>query len=248
MNMNFIKNKLSPNQKRIISFFRYSFFRINWFKTIYFNLKALPFREALKIPIVVGRNVRLRNIGKIILGCKAEPALVSIGVIYIDGWEAANEGVLIFNNKGTIVFNGLAKFYPACKIFVNGNLTMGGRNNIGSRTCIICYNNISIGNNTGCSWDCSFSDTNFHPLKDLIGNRYLKQNGKIVVGDNVFIGNHTSISMNTNIPNGCVVSAYSKVSGSFKREGENLLIGTPIATVLDKGYQMEDFNQFKPLY
>lgn len=221
------------------------FFHINILKTVYFNLRALPLSQAYKLPFIIGYHVRIKKIGKIKIECPVNLAMISLGVINIPHWEDRSEGILIFNNHGSIIFKGMVKFYPASKLFVEGEVVFSGNNNIGSRTLMVSYKNIQIGYNTGCSWDCEITDTNFHPLKDIVGDRFVKQEGKIVIGDNVFIGNHTNIAKNTNIPNGCVISSWSNVSGNFKREGDNLLISGNPARIIDKGYQMYDFCQFK---
>lgn len=217
---------------------------IDILKTLYINWKLFPIKDAVKLPIIVGKNVQLRQIGDIVINSKLETALITIGVFVIQQWQCNKDTPMIFTNEGTIVVNGPVKIYTGAKIYVKGVLTLCGCNNIGANTKIICFNRISLGYNTGCSWDCNIVDTNFHPLKDIIANRYLKENGKIVLGDNVFIGFNTYISMNTIVPDGCVISACSKVSGNLKKEGKNLLLSGNPATIVDTGYQMEDFCQF----
>ena len=222
----FLRRKLSYNTLRGLRLLK-EYYNVNYLKTLYFNFYSLPLHQAFKFPFIIGKHVKIRNIGDIRIEGDIFPGMISIGNIYIRAWEDNKEDYFIFNNRGIIIFKGRVKFYPATKLFVSGKLEFGGDNNIGSRTHLLCYNSIRLGFNSGCSWDCSIIDTNFHPF-----------------GDNVFIGNHSAISMNTVIPNGCVISNYSKVSGSFRREGENLLISGNPAVVIDKGFQMYDFCQF----
>ena len=73
------------------------FFRINWLKTLYYNLKALPLRQATRIPIIIGYNVKIRKLGKINLSSLASPGLISIGVIKIDRWESNADKIIISN-------------------------------------------------------------------------------------------------------------------------------------------------------
>ena len=55
------------------------------------------------------------------------------------------------------------------------------------------------------------------------------------IGNDVFVGNGSTISKGTIIPNGCVISCISKVSGDFTKHGEHLLISGNPATVVKTG-------------
>lgn len=53
---------------RLARYFTQWSYRINPLKTIYFNFKAFPFREAIKFPCLIGYNVIFRNLeGEIIV-------------------------------------------------------------------------------------------------------------------------------------------------------------------------------------
>lgn len=241
--MDNIDNTNKADVKKGISVIKNNFWNINWIKTIYLNFKVLPFSKAVMLPLLVGKHVKLRSIGKIIIEDEITTGMISLGVVYCKGWEDPKDGYFILSNRGTMIFKGHVKFYTSVKLYVKGKMTFGGNNSIGARSMFFCYNEINLGYNSGCSWDCTYSDTNFHPLKDLVSDKFLKQDGKIVIEDNVFVGNHTCILINTKIPAGSVISSYSKVSGSFRKEGENLLISSNNSVVVGKGYQMYDFCQ-----
>ena len=96
------------------------FWQINWFKTIWFNFKALPFKKAIKLPFIISYNCKINNIGLIVLKNKIFPGMISIGVVKINSLET-NEDKVIFTNYGKIIFNEcphvtkLAKFkLPSC--------------------------------------------------------------------------------------------------------------------------------------
>lgn len=215
------------------------FFNINHLKTCYVNLRYFPLKQAVMMPILIGRNVRLRSLGNLCIEGKIVPAMISIGVLKVDLWEDQRQST-IFSNLGTIRIQGKIKIHPGARIVVkkNAELTFKGLNTIGAQTKVICYKRISIGSNSGCSWNCQIFDTDFHFLYDLINERPLKRTVPIIIGNNVFIGNHCNIAKGTKIPHGTVISSWSKVAGSFMREGENILIAGNPAKVIDRNYTM----------
>lgn len=215
------------------------FFRINWLKTIWFNYKALPLKQACKLPFIIGYNCKIKNIGKIYLNDKAYLAMVSIGCIRIDGLES-NANKTIFNNGGKISFQGRVKFHSGTKLYVDNNaiVSFGKRNSFGCNTKIVSQCAICIGNDFQISWDSQIFDTDFHFLKRISTGKIYIRKKPIIIGDNVFIGNSSTIGKGTNIPSGCVISCCSKVSGDYSANGENLLIAGNPAKVLTKGFIM----------
>ena len=93
----------------------------------------------------------------------------------------------------------------------------------------------AIGNNVQCSWDTQILDSDFHFLYNIEKNKYYPRTKEIVFGNDVFIGNGCTVGKGTVLPDGCVVSCISKVSGDFTNEGMNLLIAGNPAKVIKKG-------------
>lgn len=221
---------------KIFELFKDNFLHVNILKTIYFNFRALPFRQAIKFPVFVGYNVKLRNIGNIQIEGDIKPAKVSLGVIR-NPWEVCDTK-LLFNNRGTIVFNGKIKIHPGVKLYVKSGalLKFGTGGTIGARTLLVCHKQITLGDDAGCSWDCQIIDTDFHFVIDLIANEPLRRTQKITICNHVFIGNHCNIRKGTYIPDNTIVSSHSDVSGSFKKIKPHTLIGGVPAKVLDENY------------
>lgn len=244
INMNIIKQYLISKGwdydkiSALINVRKY-FWHINWIKSFYYNFKLLPFRKAIKCPIIIAYNVKFKSKGKFILNTKAYLGQISIGVIKIDMWED-NSSKTFITNFGTICFNGRVKFHPGAEIvtFKNANLIFGNRASIGANTKVICSQSISIGNDTQISWNSQVFDTDFHFLTNIRTNKVYKRKKRILIKDEVFIGNSCSIAKGTVLPQGTVVSCCSKVGGDFTNEGDNLLIiGNP-AKVVNKGFKM----------
>lgn len=222
---------------RIVFFY---FQRVNLLKTLYYNFYFFSFKQAFKLPLAVGWNVRFRGTGSIILSAsEIHPFMLSFGVLKIDDIESNSDKTYI-SNWGNLEFQGYAKIHPGAKlwIFEDANITFKGNNTIGARSIVASEEFIEIGFNSGCSWDCEIFDTDFHFLIDVSSGEIYPKKKKVFIGDKVFIGNHVNIGKGTKIPNGSVISSWSKVFGSFTRKGENLLIAGNPAKVVDTGLTM----------
>lgn len=215
------------------------FFSINWAKTLWFNFKALPLKYAIRVPILISWNVKVRKVGKISIDHPITPGMISVGVIKIDPWET-NQDQIIFCNQGEISFGGRTKIHPGVRLttFPGARLRMGERTLFGCKSRIICTKQITIGHDFRLSWEGQMFDTDFHFLTNLTNGHISRRQRPVCIGDNVFIGNRCTIGKGTVLPNGSVVSCCSKVSGDYSAEGENLLlVGNP-AKVVGHGYSM----------
>lgn len=212
---------------------------INVIKSIYFNFKIFPISVAWKLPIAIGWNTKIKKIGIITIQGKISTFMITLGakrITEIETYDVSTQ----FCNKGTIVFSGRIKIHPGAKIWVYDNaiIKFGGLNTIGARSLLVAQQQIIMGNNTGCSWDCQIMDTDFHYLRDLIANRVISPYKPIHIGNDVFIGNHVNIGKGTKITDGSIISSWSKVQGSFTKQGDNLLIAGNPGVVIGTGYTM----------
>lgn len=99
-----------------------------------------------------------------------------------------------------------------------GRLTIG--DNVGiSASTIVCHDSITIGSNVRFGGNCVVYDTDFHSLnaaertslpenKSYIGKR------PVSIGDNVFIGAHTTLLKGTVIGENSIIGACSVVRGT----------------------------------
>lgn len=234
-------NTLSLDEKESLRVIKNSFWKINWIKTLWFNLSILPFKKAVKCPVLVAYNVKVKNLGKIIFKNKVYSGMISIGVIRISAIET-NHNPTIFNNRGTLTFAGRVKVHPGSilSIVPNASISLGNHVGFGANTKVICRKAIEIGNDVRISWNSQVLDSDFHFLYNIDKNKYYQRTKEIIIGNNVFIGNGCTVGKGTVIPDGCVVSCISKVSGDFRTEGDNLLISGNPAKVIKKGVNISN--------
>lgn len=205
--------------------------------TLYYNFKLFPLKKAVILPLAVGKNVRIENKGSLSINCKLSPLMIICGVVTIPPFEDYSSKTII-TNKGSMIIKNKINIHPGAKIWIEENacLILEGYNVIGADSKVACHKEIKIGMYSGVSWCCEVFDTDFHYTKDITTGKIYNKDKSVVIGDNVFIGNHVNISKGTKLPNGSIVSSWSNVSGNYMKKGEYPLIKCANADVIDSGY------------
>lgn len=212
--------------------------RLNY-NTIRFNFHYFSFKEAIRFPVYVSRNVRLQNMkGKMIVEGKKYPGMIKIGYGFVGHYERSRTRA-IWDVAGTICFKGSAQLRLGFKIVVarKGYLELGNNFIITPNTAILCYKEIIIGNNSMISWDSLMMDTDFHKIKTLDGN-IINAPRSIIIGNHVWMGTRTTILKGAVIPDHCIVASGSVVSSEVK--GNYQIIGGVPARVIKTGVTWEE--------
>lgn len=122
-----------------------------------------------------------------------------------------------FRSKNREMSNPIGRFHQ-CSIIVGkkGNLIIG--NNVGmSSTAIVCHERIEIGNNVNIGGNVAIYDTDFHSLNaqdrlvrsvDIAGTK----TKPIMIGNNAFIGAHSTILKGVSIGENTIIGACSVVT------------------------------------
>lgn len=197
------------------------------FKTLYFNFRYLPWKQAIRLPVLVSRYVRLLKMkGRIEIDAPLRTGMIQIGY----------EGVTIFDNKksrsiwdvaGTVVFKGRCLIGHGSKISVmeGGRLIAGSNLIITAESSVICATEVSIGRDCVLSWDILIMDTDFHTIRNTDGN-VINEPRPIAIGDRVWIGCRCLILKGASIPSGSVVGAGATIAGVLHQEN-GLYLGAP---------------------
>lgn len=221
-----------------------TFFRIGIIKTIIINYRLLPFKHAIKLPIVVTKSIVLENLsGNVSISEPVRFGLIKIGTFNTDffSWNGSR---MMFNIKGKINFKGRSQIGSGCSIVVDegAELHIGNDVSIGSNCKIICRNLINIGCNSRIAWESQILDTNFHFIKNIEDGSVSRRENKVIIGNNNWFGNRSSIMPGT-ITNDFFIAAsnslcnkdytnlpkYSLVGGSPAK-----LLKTNVVRVLDR--------------
>lgn len=177
------------------------------FHIIYINFKCLPFKQAIKLPIIVYKPKFLSLKGKIVINGPVSFGMIQLGFNRVPIFPDA--GCMI-QNSGTIFFNGKTRLGNDTKIVVGktGTLSFGKNFNATCSSKIVCYNSISFDRNCLVGWDNWFIDYDFHSLKNVnLGGGKSKGYGTISVGHDVWFANSCRTYKNILIPSYTVISA-----------------------------------------
>lgn len=201
-------------------------------KTIYFNLKCLPFLQAIKLPIFISHRVILASLkGKIVFDCgNVKTGMVKIGFGYVGIFDRYRSRSII-ENSGTLVFRGGdINIGHGSKISVSsgGCLSLGRNFSITAESQICAKKLIHIGENVLMSWQCLVMDTDWHSI--FLDGIKANDDIKVSIEDNVWIGCRSTILKGAVIPRGCVIGANSNVVGVFT-EKNCIIAGNPARIV-----------------
>jgi acetyltransferase-like isoleucine patch superfamily enzyme len=196
-------------------------------KTIFFNLKYLPFRQAIKLPFFISNEVYLlKPAGKIIIDCPIQRGLIRIGYGGIGIFDK-KKSRSIWEVSGTVIFKGRCDIGHGSKISVGntGKLIIGKNLVITAETSIFTVSEIQIGNDCLFSWDILIMDTDSHTIKDELGN-IINKPKPIIIGNKVWIGCRCLVLKGTIIPNNSVLGADS-IAGKGMEKENCLYAGSP---------------------
>ncbi len=200
-------------------------------KTLLFNLRYFPLKDAIRLPVFVSHRVWLKE-----LSGTVKVSDVRTGAILIGFGDAMFESSSIWQVSGTVEFNGNAVIGPGSKIVVSGNLTIGKNFLVTATTLIIAHKSITIGDNVLFAWDTLIMDTDFHKIYDSSQNR-TNQPRTISIGNKVWIGCRTVILKGVEIADGVVIGASSTLTKSIKTN--NSIVGGHPAKMIKENIKWE---------
>ena len=200
-------------------------------KSIYVNIRILPIRQAIYLPIVVDYSTRLESLrGRFIIDSKPRFAMIRFGAI----------GTGLFSNrdiKPTLEIRGIVRFEENAfmgKSFMlsvdyNGFIYIKKNFTNSALGTIICNQNIEIGENFLSSWNTLIMDTDYHRVKNIANNELSNKNSPILIGNNVWIGCGVTIIKGSIIADGCIIAANTLISGKYTEK--NCLLAGNVAMV-----------------
>lgn len=191
------------------------FLKINFLKTIYTNFKFLPFRQAIRFPILVYWNTIINGDGNITILNNVTPFMIQIGMNglgIVDGRYQRTKLLI----DGELVATGQTRLRGGVRISIGkkAKLILGNNFNISGNTSIITEKQISFGDNCLISWEVLIMDTDYHNILDTNYNK-LNNDKPIKVGNNVWIGCRSTILKGVTIADNCVIAACSEVTKSL---------------------------------
>lgn len=204
--------------------------------SLWFNFKYLPFKQAIKLPILLYKPTFLKLKGTVVI----DSANIRLGMIKLGMFTSAthpNTGITI-RNEGQLVFKGKCHIgndtYVICG--KHGKIIFGDDFRATCGMKIISECGISFGEHTLLGWGVVAIDTNFHPLYDMEKEKFKKAFAPIVIGKNNWFGMNCLIMPGVTTPEYCIFGARTVVTRGGHYESYCVHGGSPIR-VLSRNVQ-----------
>lgn len=194
------------------------FCKVNWFRTVYFNCKYLPFYQARHLPILLYHPGTICGYGSYIIDVeqdKVKFGMLKLGVKN-ENSVLTRTGICI-SNSGKLIFKGSGVIGNGCSLTIgkDGILQMGKNFGITGNVSIHCHESINIGDFFSCSWNVSIDDTDHHKLMDVERNEEKEETKPITIGNNVWICQQVTMLKGSKLPDWTIVSSNSLVNKKY---------------------------------
>lgn len=200
-------------------------------KTLYFNFKYFPFKEAIKFPVLISKNVfLLESKGSIKIDAPLKTGMILIGFGNIGIFDMKRSRS-IWQVAGEVVFKGKANIGHGTKISVNKNalIEFGDNFSVTAETEIVAEKKIRFGRDVLISWDCLIMDTDFHKIYDQ-DDKLINSPKPIEIGNKVWIGCRNVILKGSKIADNSIIGANSFLSKDIS-DKSGIFLGNPIRFV-----------------
>ncbi|SEW02971.1 acyltransferase [Chitinophaga arvensicola] len=201
------------------------------YKTVYFNFKHFPFKDAIKFPVLLSNRVVIsKNIGKVIITGPLKTGIVKIGFGDVGIFDKKLSRTIL-KLSGTIFFKGSANIGHGSKVVVgkDAELILGRNFILTAESALVVTKKVEIGDDSLLSWDILIMDSDLHQIKDKNGV-VINKAAEVKIGNKVWIGCRTVILKGASIPDNSIIAANSLIARSL--EGEyNIFGGNPVGVL-----------------
>lgn len=211
------------------------------FSTIYFNLYYLPFKQAIKLPILLYKP-HLINVNR--GGVKIQSNKIHFGMIRLGFPQVSiypNSGI-IWDNRGMCVFHGSCAIGNASAISIGETGTVDFGDFFGASTAfkLICYHKVTFNDQVRLGWENLVTDTDFHTLTKVSGG-YTKGYAPVSIGKNNWFGMKCITLKGTHTPDYCTVGANTVLNKKYDFPPYSIIAGNP-AKLKTTGYYRDMKN------
>lgn len=196
--------------------------------SIIFNLRYLPFKQAIRVPILINKGHLYNTDGKIIIDAPIKFGMIRLG--FFGGHMYPDNGIHWTQYGGTIIFKG------KCIIGNNSFIVQGkdstlifGDDFLASTSLkIISFKHVEFGNHTRMGWEVLVLDTNFHPLYDIKKEKFKRAYGPIKIGNNNWFATQCKIMNSVTTPDFCIFGMGTIVNRGGEFESYCVHGGSPV--------------------
>lgn len=183
------------------------------------NFRALPFRQAVKLPLYVNYGVKIKEVHRgniIIQNDHISKYMISIGRGGSEGIAATSVGLISLKKSAKVIFEGTAQFHAGSRLWLDEKShVVFGNGFSANRNFTLFYNDEAyFGQDCMLGWNIEIIDGNGHTvLEENVPNI---PKCTIRLGNHVWVGANVKIGRSVNIGDNCIVAYGSTlVGGNF---------------------------------
>lgn len=208
--------------------------------TIYFNFHYLPFKQAVRLPILLYKPKFVSLKGKIVIDSdNIELGMIKLGPLL--NTCNPNCGISIDNRGGTIIFKGKAVFANDSYFMICKDAVLSLGKDIDCNCKIKCAKSIEIGDETWIAYDSMIMDSDWHALTDVTTGKLLKKESPVKIGKHNFISYKCIVTKGATTPDYATFMPGSLINTVYEGEINSLFGGNP-CELIDEGYYMDHKN------
>lgn len=166
--------------------------------SIYFNLRYLPFKQALKLPILIGNNVKVHVGGRhcFVIEGEVRPKMIQLGVSNGSfNMAAGHQSYLNISKNARFVYMGGVNIARGFKIMVSGNgvLKMGNNVHLNAFSMLSSNSLVELQEGVRSGWECTIIDWDGHNIVSVDSGLVINQPKPIVLKRHSWLGSKSSI-------------------------------------------------------
>lgn len=196
--------------------------------TVWFNFHYLPFRQAVKLPILLYKPHFHSCKGTVAIESGAiRTGMVRLGFLIETVYP--NDGFLWDNRGGEVVFRGNCIIGNDSRVRVEEGacLEIGDGVLCTAALKLVCKKSVSLGDKVLVGWENTIIDTDFHRVKDEAGNFVGSAVEPVSVGHHSWLCSQVLTLKGSVLPPRCIVAARSVLNGRYDVPECTLLGGSP---------------------
>lgn len=201
---------------------------VNWWKTVLFNLRCFPLRQALHLPVYIYNNVQIKTVLEVIL----DAPHIYRGMIRIGCMPAKAHGKTKWLDIRKVIFHGSCDIWGGTTIEGAGTLEFGDNVMLGESCKIMCMCHMIFHDHIRVGYEATFMDTDYHFIIDTETHVVHRNCAKVEIEEGCWISSNCKIMKGTHLPKNSIVVGGSLVNKDFSAEAPcQMFIGTPAKPV-----------------
>ncbi len=196
--------------------------------TLLFNFRTFEFRRAIKLPVIIGHNVKIYETHKNCIAISSN--IKKITGLLIIGWGGTrsvienHRGAIVIHKSGTITLNGKTRMAAGSSLDVSGNLIIGKNFSTNKNCFLSCSRNVVIGDDVMLGWNVKIFDASGHKI--FYDGKPNMDQEDINIGDHVWLCSESQLLKGAEIGNDSVVGWGSIVTKKLN-DNNCLIAGAP---------------------